>query len=64
MVPSRPKINNYAYETVSQPGPNGRRGYQPRWPFDDGLPYFKRAEANECCACDWHGADGSLQVAE
>ena len=23
-------INNYAYETVPQPGLNGRRGYQPR----------------------------------
>ncbi len=28
MVPT--KINNYAYETVEQPGLNGRRGYQPR----------------------------------
>ncbi len=28
MVPT--KINNYAFETVSQPGLNGRRGYQPR----------------------------------
>jgi choline dehydrogenase len=28
MVPT--KINNYAYETVPQPGLNGRRGYQPR----------------------------------
>lgn len=28
MVPS--KINNYGYETVPQPGLNGRRGYQPR----------------------------------
>jgi choline dehydrogenase-like flavoprotein len=24
------KINNYAYETIPQPGLNGRRGYQPR----------------------------------
>jgi choline dehydrogenase-like flavoprotein len=30
MVPGRPRINNYAYETVPQPGLNGRRGYQPR----------------------------------
>lgn len=30
MVPGRPKINNWAYETVPQPGLNGRRGYQPR----------------------------------
>ncbi len=28
MLPTR--INNYAYETVPQPGLNGRRGYQPR----------------------------------
>ncbi len=28
MVPT--KINNYAFETVPQAGPNGRRGYQPR----------------------------------
>jgi choline dehydrogenase-like flavoprotein len=28
MVPT--KLNNYAYETVPQPGLNGRRGYQPR----------------------------------
>ena len=31
MLPGRPfKINNYAYETVPQPGLDGRRGYQPR----------------------------------
>ncbi|MBA5638731.1 GMC family oxidoreductase N-terminal domain-containing protein [Duganella sp. LX20W] len=30
MVPGRPKINNYAFETVPQPELNGRRGYQPR----------------------------------
>lgn len=28
MLPTR--INNYAYQTVPQPGLNGRRGYQPR----------------------------------
>lgn len=28
MLPT--KINNYAYETVPQPGLNGRKGYQPR----------------------------------
>lgn len=97
MVPGRPKINNYAYETVPQPGLNGRRGYQPRgkclggssainamlyirgqrqdyddwerngckgWSFEDVLPYFKRAEGNERGACEWHGSDGPLQVAE
>jgi choline dehydrogenase-like flavoprotein len=30
MLPGRPKINNWAYETVPQRGLNGRRGYQPR----------------------------------
>ena len=31
MLPGRPvKINNWAYQTVPQPGLNGRRGYQPR----------------------------------
>ena len=30
MLPGRPKINNWAYETVPQPGLNGRVGYQPR----------------------------------
>lgn len=29
-VSGRPKINNWAFETVPQPGLNGRRGYQPR----------------------------------
>ena len=30
MLPGRPKINNWAFETVPQAGFNGRRGYQPR----------------------------------
>jgi len=30
MMPGWPKINNWAFETVPQPGLNGRRGYQPR----------------------------------
>ncbi len=30
MLPGRPKISNWAYETVPQPGLGGRRGYQPR----------------------------------
>ncbi|MDQ0012300.1 choline dehydrogenase-like flavoprotein [Variovorax boronicumulans] len=30
MLPGRPQINNYAYQTVPQPGLGGRRGYQPR----------------------------------
>ncbi|MDJ0612750.1 MAG: GMC family oxidoreductase N-terminal domain-containing protein [Rhizobiaceae bacterium] len=30
MLPGRPKINNWAYETVPQDGLNGRKGYQPR----------------------------------
>ncbi|MCY0094242.1 GMC family oxidoreductase [Hoeflea ulvae] len=29
-LPGRPKINNWAFETVPQPGLGGRRGYQPR----------------------------------
>lgn len=30
MLPGRPKINNWAFQTVPQPGLNGRKGYQPR----------------------------------
>lgn len=30
MLPGRPKINNWAFETVPQKGLNGRKGYQPR----------------------------------
>jgi choline dehydrogenase-like flavoprotein len=30
LVPGRPKISNWAFETVPQPGLDGRRGYQPR----------------------------------
>ncbi len=30
MLPGRPKICNWAFETEPQPGLNGRRGYQPR----------------------------------
>ncbi|HYC26114.1 MAG TPA: glucose-methanol-choline oxidoreductase, partial [Roseiarcus sp.] len=30
MLPGRPRINNWAFETIPQPGLNGRRGYQPR----------------------------------
>jgi choline dehydrogenase-like flavoprotein len=30
MVSGRPKINNWAFHTVPQPGLNGRRGFQPR----------------------------------
>ncbi len=30
MISGRPKINNWAFETVPQPGLNGRRGFQPR----------------------------------
>ena len=29
-LPGRPKINNWAFETIPQPGLNGRKGYQPR----------------------------------
>ncbi|MBZ5794546.1 choline dehydrogenase [Burkholderia contaminans] len=97
MLAGRPKINNYAYETVPQPGLNGRKGYQPRgkclggssainamlyvrghrsdyddwgregcsgWSFDEVLPYFKRAEANQRGGDELHGCLGPLQVAE
>ena len=30
MAPGKPPINNWSFETVSQPGLNGRKGYQPR----------------------------------
>ncbi len=30
MLPGRPKINNWAFETVPQPGLGGRKGFQPR----------------------------------
>ena len=30
LVPGRPKISNWAFETEPQPGLDGRRGYQPR----------------------------------
>ena len=30
MVSGRPRLNNWAFRTVPQPGLNGRRGYQPR----------------------------------
>lgn len=30
MLPGRPKINNWAFETLPQPGLKGRKGYQPR----------------------------------
>ncbi len=29
-IPGRPKISNWAFETVPQPGLSGRKGYQPR----------------------------------
>ncbi|MDX8441477.1 GMC family oxidoreductase [Mesorhizobium australafricanum] len=30
LLPGRPKINNWAFQTVPQPGLGGRKGYQPR----------------------------------
>lgn len=30
LLPGRPKINNWAFSTVPQPGLNGRQGFQPR----------------------------------
>lgn len=88
---------NWAYETVPQPGLDGRRGYQPRgkglggssainamlyvrghpwdydnwaalgctgWSWDDVFPVFKRSEANERGADEWHGGDGPLHVSD
>ena len=96
MIPGRPKINNWAFETEPQAGLNGRKGYQPRgkalggssaingtlyvrghkddyndwaalgcegWSYEDVLPFFKKAERNECGGNAFHGADGKLQVA-
>ena len=34
------------------------------WSFDDVLPYFRKAEANERGADAWHGADGPLAVSD
>jgi choline dehydrogenase len=34
------------------------------WSYDDVLPFFKRAERNECFADAFHGSDGPLNVAE
>jgi choline dehydrogenase-like flavoprotein len=95
MVPGHGKLNNWAFNTVPQPGLNGRIGYQPRgkalggssainamlyvrgqrqdydgwadlgcdgWDWDNVLPYFKKAENNECGADPFHGADGPLHV--
>jgi choline dehydrogenase-like flavoprotein len=97
MLPGYGHINNWAFQTLPQPGLNGRRGFQPRgralggssainamlyvrghrqvyddwaamgctgWGWDDVLPWFRRAEANQRGADDWHGADGPLQVSD
>lgn len=34
------------------------------WSYDDILPYFRRAEANEIHDNDWHGTDGPLRVGD
>ena len=97
LLPGRPKINNWAFETVPQQGLNGRKGYQPRgkalggssainamlytrghrrdydewaalgcdgWSWDEVLPYFRRAEANQRGTDALHGGEGPLRVAE
>ncbi len=33
------------------------------WSYDDVLPYFRRAESNECFKDDYHGQGGPLNVA-
>ncbi len=89
-------IYNWNYNTVPQPGLNGRCGFQPRgkvmggsssvnamvytrgnrldydnwaaqgnpgWAFEDVLPFFKRAENNECFGADaYRGTGGPLNV--
>ncbi|MBX3577419.1 MAG: GMC family oxidoreductase N-terminal domain-containing protein [Rhizobiaceae bacterium] len=85
------------FESVPQPGLNGRKSFQPRgrglggssainamlyvrghrtdyddwaaagctgWGWSDVLPFFRKAEANQRGADDFHGADGPLQVAD
>ena len=97
MLPGHGKISNWAFNTVPQPGLNGRRGYQPRgkalggssainamlyvrghrsdyddwaragcpgWSWEEVLPYFRRAEANERGADAFHGDGGPLQVSD
>jgi choline dehydrogenase-like flavoprotein len=34
------------------------------WAYEDVLPYFKRSEANERGASDYHGGDGPLRVSD
>ena len=36
----------------------------PGWGYDDVLPYFRKAEANERLAEPWHGTDGHLKVSD
>jgi choline dehydrogenase len=38
----------------------GNRG----WGWDDMLPYFRKAEAQQHGASEWHGADGPLSVSD
>ena len=42
MLSGRPKINNWAFETVSQQGLGGRKGYQPRGKALGGLQRHQR----------------------
>lgn len=70
MLPGRPKISNWAYETVPQPGLGGRKGYQPRGKALGGssainaLLYVRghRADYDEWAAmgCDGWGWDDVL----
>ena len=47
--------NRWDYDNWAEMGCAG-------WAYDDVLPYFKRAEANECGADAFHGAGGPLFV--
>ena len=68
MVPT--KHNNWGYETLPQPGLNGRKGYQPRGKtlggssFQECLTYFKKSENNEVFSDEYHGQGGPLNVAD
>jgi choline dehydrogenase-like flavoprotein len=49
--------NRWDYDNWAEMGCAG-------WAYDDVLPYFKRAEANERGADDYHGGDGPLHVSD
>ncbi|EBA17059.1 oxidoreductase, GMC family protein [Roseobacter sp. SK209-2-6] len=77
MLPGRPKINNWAFETVPQAGLNGRKGYQPRGKALGGSSainamLYVRGHAKDydewaelgCRGWDWQGVLPYFQKAE